>query len=320
MTGEAQPPVPSLSDLVTQDVIIDTDIGTDIDDAYAVLLALGSPELRIRGITLVHADIETRARIALKLLKLAGRSDIPVLPGESKPMNPDRPLYWGGHEGRGLDFADVESEVASLKMRETAVEFIARTVSESPGEVVLIPIGPLTNIGIAIRDFPKEMGRVKGIVCMGSTFQGFGRENAGVEHNIKLDPEAAKIVLESGIPILLVGLNVTLQTWLTEARVNQLAETGTPLAQYVAFMTRDWYGVVGRTATCMHDPLAVAAAYRPDLVESVHARAEVDLENAGSIAYFEADESSPVRICTSVDVEAFHELFYSRIGAATVSS
>lgn len=301
---------------MSQEVIIDTDIGTDIDDAYALLLALGSPELTIRGITLVHADIEARARIAVKLLTLARRLDIPVFPGESKPMNPDRPLCWPGHEGRGLDFSDVDTEVAQVMSREKAAEFIARSVSESTGEIILIPIGPLSNLGIAIRDFPNEMSRAKGIVCMGSTFQGFGRENAGIEHNIKLDPEAAKIVLESGMPILLVGLNVTLRTSLPADRVNQLAETGTPLAEYMAHMTRDWYGVVGRTTTSMHDPLAVAATYRPDIVQWAHARAEVDLKRAGSIAYFEADESSPVRICTSVNVDAFHDLFYSRITAA----
>ena len=313
MTGEAQPPAPSLSDLVTQDAILDTDIGTDIDDAYALLLALASPELNLRGVTLVHADVATRAQIAVKLLKLAGRSDIPVLLGECIPMNDNRPLCWGGHEGRGLDFSDVEPEVASLGDRETAVEFIARTVSESPGEVVLIPIGPLTNVGIAIRDYPTEMSRLKGIVCMGSTFQGFGAENAGIEHNIKLDPEAAKIVLGSGIPILLVGLNVTLQTSLTEARVHDLAEKGTPLAEYIAHMTRDWFEVVGRTTTCMHDPLAVAVSYQPDLVETVHARAEVDPETAGSITYSEAGTDSPIRICSRLDVDAFHDLFYSRI-------
>lgn len=316
MTGEAQPPAPSLSDLVTQDAIIDTDIGTDIDDAYALLLALSSPELKLRGITLVHADIETRAKIALKLLRLAGRLDIPVVPGESHPINSERPLYWGGHEGRGLDFSDVESEVAALKTGVSAPEFIARTASENPGRIVLIPIGPLTNVGIAIRDYPREMAQLKGIVCMGSTFQGFGLENAGIEHNIKLDPEAAQIVLGSGIPLLLVGLNVTLQTSLTEARVNELAEKRTPLAEYIGHMTRDWFGVVGRKATCMHDPLAVAASFAPDMVTTIPVRAGVSLNDAGSVAYFEADESSPVRICTDVAVDRFHEVFYSRIGAA----
>ena len=295
------------------DVIIDTDIGTDIDDAYALLLALSSPELKLRGITLVHADIETRARIALKLLKLAGRLDIPVIPGESQPMNSERPLYWGGHEGRGLDFSDVESEVAALKTAVSAPEFIARTASENPGRIVLIPIGPLTNVGIAIRDYPREMGRLKGIVCMGSTFQGFGPENAGIEHNIKLDPEAAQIVLGSGIPLLLVGLNVTLQTSLTEERVNEMAAKRTPLAEYMAHMTRDWFGVVGRKATCMHDPLAVAASFAPDMVTTIPVTAEVSLDNAGSVAYFEADESSPVRICTDVAVDRFHAVFYSRV-------
>lgn len=299
--------------IAVQDVIIDTDIGTDIDDAYALLLALASPELNIRGITLVHADLETRARIALRELKLAGRTDIPIVFGESHPVNHRRPLYWPGHEGRGLDFSDVEPQVSSAKAGIHAAEFIARAAAEQPGELVLIPIGPLTNVAMAIRAYPREMAQLRGIVCMGSTFNGYGRENAGVEHNIRLDPEAADIVFSSGIPLVLVGLNVTTQTSLTADLVDEMAAKDTPLAKFMADMTRDWFRVLDRTVTNMHDPLAVAVAYRPDLVTTVPVRAEVSLDNAGSVAYFEAGEDAPVRICTGVNVDGFHDLFYSRI-------
>lgn len=299
--------------IAVQDVIIDTDIGTDIDDAYALLLAFASPEINICGLTLVHADLDTRARIAFKELELAGRTDIPIIPGESLPMNRKRPIYWPGHEGRGLDFATVESKVSTMDLGVSAAEFIAASAAGKPGKVVLIPIGPLTNVAMAIRDHPREMAQLKGIVCMGSTFNGYGRENAGIEHNIRLDPEAADIVLSSGIPLMLVGLNVTTQTSLTKAVVDEMADKGTPLAEFMAHMTRDWLGVVGRTVTNMHDPLAIAAAFRPDIVTTVPVTVEVSLEDAGSITYFEAGDDSPVRICTDVDVDQFHELFYSRI-------
>ncbi len=295
-----------------QDVIIDTDIGTDIDDAYALLLALASPELNIKGLTLVHADLQTRARIALKELQLAGRPDIPIVLGESLPVNPERPLCWPGHEGRGLDFSEVEDQVSAMRPG-LAAEFIARSAMEKPGELVLIPIGPLTNVGRAIQQFPREMAQLKGIVCMGSTFNGFGRENAGGEHNIHLDPEAADIVLRSGIPLVLVGLNVTTRTSLAKAVVDQLAAAGTPLGEFMAHMTYDWFRVLNREVTNMHDPLAVAVSYRSDMVTTVPVRAEVSMDNPGSIAYFEAGQDSPVRICTSVNVDAFHDLFYTRI-------
>ena len=288
-----------------QRVIIDTDIGTDIDDAYAVLLALASPELDVRGITLVHGNLYIRAGIALKLLKLAGRSDIPVIWGNSLPMNPERPIYWPGHEGHGLDFSDVESPAGD----QSAAEFIASQANE---ETILVPIGPMTNVGIAVRDNPNEMARYKGIVAMASTFNGFGPENAGGEHNIALDPEAAEIVLNSGIPILLVGLNVTLQTSLTSGMVERMSAARTPLAQLMSLMTREWFSVVGRDTTAMHDPLAVAVTFEPDLVETVPVKATVDKAQAGRIAY-EAGEASPVRICASLDADGFQKLFFSRI-------
>ena len=288
----------------SQRVIIDTDIGTDIDDAYALLLAVSSPELDVRGVTLVHGDLRTRAGIALRLLKLAGRDDIPVIPGESKPMNPERPIYWPGHEGRGLDFTDLK-----IPEGKSAVEFIVNQAGE---DTILIPIGPMTNVGLAIRDHPREMARYKGIVAMASTFNGFGPENGGGEHNIALDPEAAEIVLDSGIPILLAGLNVTLQTSLTRGMVEEISAAGTPLARFMSLMTGEWFSVVGRDTTAMHDPLAVAITFDPDLVETCPVRAEVDKAQAGRIAY-EADQDSPVRICTSLDAGRFQKLFFSRI-------
>lgn len=286
-------------------MIIDTDIGTDIDDAYALLLAIASPELDVRGVTLVHGKVDIRARIALKLLKLAGREDIPVIPGESKPMNPERPIYWPGHEGRGLDFSDIELPAGD----QSAMEFLASQANE---DTILLPIGPMTNVGMAIRDYPSEMARYGGIVAMASTFNGFGPENAGGEHNIALDPEAAETVLDSGIPILLAGLNVTLQTSLTRRMVQEISAAGTPLARFMSLMTEDWFSVVGRDTTAMHDSLAVAVSFAPDLVETVPVRAEVDKIMAGFITYFEA-EDSPVRICTSLDAGRFQKLFFSRI-------
>ena len=148
---------------------------------------------------------------------------------------------------------------------------------------------------------------------MGSTFNGYGPENAGVEHNIKVDPEAAEIVLSTGIPVLLVGLNVTLQTALSRARVAEMAEAKTPLARLMGHMSEDWFGVVNRDTTCMHDPLAVAASFEPALVTTVPVTAEVSRERPGSVTYFEPERQSPIRICTSVDASRFHELFYSRL-------
>ena len=307
MTAQAQAQKPQH---MPQNVIVDTDIGSDIDDAYAVLLAIFSPELNVKGITLVHADIETRAKITKKLLKLAGKADIPVIGGEKFPINKDRPLFWGGHEGRGIDFSDVETHASG----EDAAEFIARTAAEKPGEHTLIPVGPLTNIALALQRYPQEMAQLKSIVCMGSIFNGFGRDAAGVEHNIAVDPEAAKIVLNSGIPILLVGLNVTTQVHLTRSQADEIGRIETPLADLMAHMTKDFFTLINKSSTVMHDPLAVAAFIVPDIVETIPVRAEVSTDTAGLITYFQAE--SPIRICTSVDVDRFDELFYPLITKA----
>jgi purine nucleosidase len=299
-----------------QDVIVDTDIGTDIDDAYAVLLAVSSPELNVRGITLVHGNLRVRANIVLKLLKLAGRPDIPVLPGESMPMNSDRPIHWVGHEGRGLDFSDVETELERSFEGPSAPEFLAQMAAETPGQLVLLPIGPLTNVGLAIERYPREMAKLKCIVAMASTFNGFGRQHAGVEHNIALDPEAAEIVLASGIPVLLIGLNVTRQTALTRRAVEEISAAGTPLADFMARMTEDWLAMTDRSQTPMHDPLAVASCIEPSIEKSVQVSAEVDLETPGLVAYAEAGSDSPLRICTELDAGRFDRLFQNRIMSA----
>ena len=298
---------------VAQNVILDTDIGTDIDDAYAVLLAVSSSELNVQGVTLVYGDVGVRRRIALKLLKLAGRPDIPVVEGEEYPLNRERPIYWGGHEGRGIESSDIE-DIPRLDV--SAPEFMATAAAEQPGELLLITIGPLTNAAIAIQNHPREMARLQGIVAMASTFAGFGPEKAGVEHNVKCDPEAADIVLGSGIPVLLVGLNVTLQTALTRSHVERIAGGGTPLAGLMAHMTEDWIRVTNRDSTPMNDGLAVAASFQPAIMSTATVRPEVSKEVAGAITYYEAGPESPIRICTSMDVGRFDELFFPRIFGA----
>lgn len=271
------------------DVIIDTDIGTDVDDAYALLFALSSPEINVKGITLVHADLETREKIVLKLLKLIGRTDIPVAKGFSHPLKADRPIYWGGHEGRGLDFSDVEN-MHAIPMR--AHEFIAQMATDNPGKITVITIGPMTNVAAAMGMFPNEVRCLKGIVSMASTFNGFGEETAGVEHNVRLDPEACAVVLGFDLPVTLVGLNVTLQTSLKNDDLVAIEAANTDLSAFFSHMTRDWFGVIGRDYAIMHDPLAVAAAFEPRVVNLIPVKATVSTQKAGIIVYEKADEGS----------------------------
>lgn len=310
VTGRPDTSALSTEESPALDVVIDTDIGTDVDDAYAVLLAFSSPELNVRGLTIVHGDVGLRAKIAAKLLKLAGRADITLALGERSPMRPDRPITWLGHEGRGLDFSDVEDLTPA---KEHGAGFIARTADEHAGGVTLITIGPLTNAGVLVRDFPREASKLRGIVAMASTFNGFGSESAGREHNASVDPEAMELVFQSGVPTLIVGLNVTLQTALNRSHLAQIGASGTSLSRLMVYMTEEWLRVIDRDVAYMHDPLAVAASFDAAVVTTIPVTPEVSKERAGFVAYHEAGTESPVRICTAVDTARFDQLFYSRI-------
>jgi len=289
-------------------LIIDTDIGSDVDDAFALLFALGSPEFDLAAVTLVHANLDVRAKIALKILKMAGRLDVPVAAGCSHTLTPNGGMAWGGHEGTETDFSDV----ADLRAEPDGVERIPRLVRENPGEMVIAPIGPLTNIAEAILRDPETMKLVRRLVIMASVFKGLGRDRAAVEHNACVDPDATAIVLQSGLPITLVGLNVTLQTTLTSRR--SAALRGTPLGDYTANMADQFISFGGRQATCMHDPLAVAIAVRPEIAVTRRLKATAVPDRPGAVEFAEPANGEPaIDVVVDIDVPAFEEMFFSRI-------
>ena len=287
-------------------LILDTDIGTDVDDAWALALCLASDEIDLLGVTLVHADLDVRARIALKMLKLARRADIPVYKGLSTPLTRGAAVHWGGHEGAGTDFSDIEG----LSALDGAVEFIVDTVERHAGQVVVCPIGPLTNIAEAIRSSPDTMRKVTRLVIMGTTFDGEGPGCAAPEHNGCVDPAATKIVLESGIPATIVGLNVT--TRVSVNREDSRRLQGSPLGDYLTAMTDQHYDLIGRDFTWMHDPLAVAALVDPSLVATRKMTAQV--RGDGCVTY---TAEGPLDVCVDVDADTFEKLLLSRIHSLT---
>lgn len=285
-------------------LILDTDIGTDVDDAWALALCLASPEIDLIGVTLVHADLDTRAKIALKMLKLAGRTDVPVYKGISLPLTDGQCVYWPGHEGTGTDFSDIEG----LSAKDGAVDFILDTVKANPGDVVIAPIGPMTNIGAAIRRDPETMSKVKRFAIMGSSYEGDGRENARIEHNIRCDPDAAKIVFESGIPATVVGLNVTGRVVIRRDDLQPIKDT--PFGGYLSAMTEQLYGIWGRDYAYMHDPLAIATEVDRSVVTTRKMTAEPIGE--GAIA-FTTDLHGSLDVCVDVDVDRFERLLQLRV-------
>ena len=287
---------------MAQKLILDTDIGTDVDDAWALSLCLASGEIDLLGVTLVHADLDTRAKIALKMLRLAGRPQVPVYKGISKPLTESAQVYWAGHEGTETDFSDV----AGLTANEGAVDFILESARAHPGEVVVCPVGPLTNVGEAIRRDLETMRKVRQIVIMGGTFAGEGKDLASREHNACVDPDASRLVLESGIPVRLIGLNVTMQVTITRDDVRPLQ--GCAYGDYLAAMSYQYFEVARRDVLYMHDPLAVATVIAPSLVTTRPMSARV-LDD-GRISW---TSGGLIDVCTQVNAPAFTRLLLEKV-------
>jgi purine nucleosidase len=299
-------------------VILDTDIGTDVDDCLALALILGSPELQLEGVTCVYGDVALRARMARKLLDLRGRGDVPVLRGAREPLLGLRPVYWEGHEGQGLVG---QEEDAPAEYGEDAVDYLVRTVLENPEEIHLIAIGPLTNVALAFKRDPRVARDLAHLTIMGGVLRGpQSLDLAYVEHNIRCDPEAAHIVLTAGAPVTLVPLDVTTRVRITPEHVARIAAAGTPFHAAVADQVERYprFGQLGYTF--LHDPLAAAVVVQPDLVtlEQVHLDVELGGRLAAGATLMRAptdDAPANARVALDVDVARAEEFVIGRIAS-----
>lgn len=242
-------------------VLIDTDIGDDIDDALALALALRSPELELLGVSTVFGDVALRARLARKLLATFGRPEIPVAAGAGLPLaRRNRPS--GCIQGAAV----APDEPLPPPYSGDAAQLLTEMAFTRPGEVTLICLGPLTNIATALTREPRLATALAGIVMMGSgTFP-------WAEWNTRNDPEAARIVLRSSVPVYAVGLNVTLICTLSRQVIATLAASGTPETDLLLRLIRLWQRGNPRRRLMLHDPLTVAAVARPELLHPVPAR------------------------------------------------
>ena len=259
-------------------VILDTDIGTDVDDVLALGLILASPELKLEGITCVYGNVRLRARMALKMLRLRGITSLPVMTGAAKPLLGIRQVYWAGHEGRGL--LESEDESMLVPLREHAVDFIVRTVMDNPKEIHLVAIGPLTNIAMAFLREPRLAQNLSHLTLMGGVVRSVNRLDLPYcEHNIRCDPEAAHIVFSAGAPLTMVPLDVTLQVRIFPSGVERIRRTDTPYHRALASQVELYPAFKEQGFTYTHDPLAVAMLIQPDLMQtrSLH----VDVETTG---------------------------------------
>ncbi|OMO68296.1 hypothetical protein COLO4_29777 [Corchorus olitorius] len=250
-------------------LIIDTDPG--IDDSMAILMAFQTPEVEILGLTTVFGNVHTEnaTQNALTLCEIAGRSDVPVAEGSPEPLKGGRPRvadFVHGSDGLGNIFLPPPE---TKKSEKSASEFLVEKVSEYPGEVSVLALGPLTNVALAIKRDSSFAHKVKNIVVLGGAFFALGNVNPAAEANIYGDPEAADVVFTSGANIVVVGINITTQVKMTDDDLLELKESKGKHAQLLSEMCkfyRDWHvksdGVYG---IFLHDPVSFVALVRPDL-------------------------------------------------------
>jgi purine nucleosidase len=287
-------------------VIIDTDPG--VDDAFALMLAMRSPELNVMAVTAVAGNLPLEITLpnALRMVEICDRTDIPVAAGASAPLIRRQVTASYAHGENGLGGVSLPPPKMTA-IKEHATELICRIVLEHPGEVTLIGLGPLTNLALALRSEPNLAKAIKSIVLMGGSLSG-GNVTPAAEFNFYVDPEAASIVFNSGVPITMVGLDVTRKVELTEPYIRELeAGTNKPsraAAGIARAIMATYRGHGEKGGPTLHDPLAVSALIRPDILtfESYRVQIETDgLITAGEsvgwkrapIRYAAAFENSP---------------------------
>ncbi len=303
-------------------IILDVDPGHD--DAVALMLACGAPELDLLAVTTVagNVSLEKTTRNALRILSLIGRADVPVAAGASQPL--ERPLHTAEsvHGKSGLDGPE-EIPAATFEPDErNAVELIAGTLRDSPEPVTLIPTGPLTNIALLLREYPELKNCIAHISLMGGSI-GLGNTTPAAEFNIYVDPEAAREVFDSGLPITMSGLDVTHQAGAgpdERKRLRSTGEIGRVVAGFLEFFAATYESIYGFDAPPLHDPVAVAAVLEPGLLKTRPMRVDVECESPltrGETVcdYFGVTGEPPnAEVGVELEREDFFELLYRALG------
>ncbi len=306
-------------------ILFDGDPG--IDDALAIIFAVKSDNAKLEGITTVGGNItlDHTVQNALKILEITGHPEVPVARGIAKPLLRGLKSTGEVHGKDGLGNVDLPPPKIKEKPVH-AVDFIIDTIMDNPGEITLVPVGPLTNIAVAAVKEPRLKDYVKDVVIMGGAVTVSGNITSEAEFNIYSDPEAAKIVFHSGLPITLVGLDVTMKTLLKPEHLSEIEAAKTPVTEFVGKITKYYMKfyeeVVGVKGCGMHDPLAVAVAIDRSLVKTrrlyvtVETRGEFTTgETVGDLRSSKEGVVNPpnMDVCVDVDSERFMRLFIDTI-------
>jgi purine nucleosidase len=285
-------------------VLLDTDIGTDVDDLLALALLAGAPEVQLIGVTTVYGDTVLRARMTRVVLDQLESRSVPIGIGARETLI-GRPVWWAGHEGQGIPGLDR----VQIDEGATAADLLLQAATEHRGRLELFAIGPLTNVAEAISADDSFATSLRHLYIMGGAFW---TEQA--EHNIKSDPEAADIVFRSGIPMTICGLDVTRRVRLRETDVSQIREAAGGIGSVLEDQVRRWWVYTGATENHLHDPVAILAALRPELFrfEQCDVHVEVEGTNPGRTRV-DGCGTGAVRIAADVDVKAAEQEIVRRL-------
>ena len=300
-------------------IVIDCDPGHD--DAIAILLALASAEVELVGVTTVAGNqtLDKTTRNALVTLEVGGRGDIPVAAGADAPLSRELRTAAHVHGESGLDGPEL-AEPRAQPVAEHAVDFLAEVID---GGTVLVPTAPLTNLALLLERHPEVRGRIEHIVWMGGAI-GEGNVTPAAEFNAFVDPEAAAVVFASGIPITMIGLDVTHQALFTRAHAERLREAGRAgrfVAELSDFFQRFHERSYGFEGSPIHDAMAVAHVIDPTLVTTRRANVAVEtsseLCDGRTVVDLRGVTGRPENADVGVDVDAerFLELLVSRIAS-----
>jgi inosine-uridine nucleoside N-ribohydrolase len=313
-------------------VIIDTDFAMPPqDDSMALMLALASPELEIVGITTVAGNrSQEQANVdLLRMLEIAARTEIPVYSGADMPLVHEVSEYALAAHGEWYSNASPEMPPGGFASKKaesiTAVEFLLQSSERDAGQITVIALGPLTNLAMAVRQDPKFSERIKKLLIMGGAIaslpDGGGNITPNAEFNFWVDPEAARIVLRSGIPIELSPLNVSRKTGFMKQHFEAIIRADTPLTRLLEeTMGKIFQSDDGRSFL-MHDQVAVASAIDPTLVEKVELYVDVDISRGinygvsvgGEKPWPGAEGAKRMWVQFDLNWERFIDLFINRV-------
>ncbi|HJS19190.1 MAG TPA: nucleoside hydrolase [Anaerolineales bacterium] len=289
-------------------ILLDTDIGTDVDDAVCLAYLLSHPDCDLLGITTVTGEAVKRASLASVVCRAAGK-ELPIYPGAEHPMR-----------GEQRQAIAQQAEVLARWSHETnfpmnqAVEFLADTIRSKPNEVTLLTLGPLTNMGLLFSTHTDVADLLAGLVIMGGNFDETGPEANRIEWNVAADPPASTIIYET--PVRLhrsLGLNVTQKVMMSAEQVRE--QFTAPILRPVLDMAEIWFTGFYPSIT-FHDPLAGATIFDNDLCSYQHGRVGlVDSDTQTKTTWQPGGTESPHQVAVTVDVDRYFQHFFDVVGS-----